>query len=512
MRDRRSPFPRALRALALLAVLAGGFVHAAPAPASPAVVGESEGRAPAESWFSITFHGRKVGFVRARERPGELDGRPAIHVDRWSVITVQRRDDLIRMEQDLDAWFLPDGTPLRYRITRKEGGEVRKGEGYRDGGRFIVRHDVGGRVKTRSFALQEGDHLASSVEWLHLRKPRAGLKVEGRVIDETEGDIQPFRLQVEPGRPARASGGERVYPARETIGSEGGAVIESTLEVSDKRGVVRSELVGAGIVMARVAREEAVRLDDAFDIFSEAMFAVSRNLPARERLDAVTLLLESDPKGPAPRLRSGPLQKARAVGPGRLEVKTRAAPIPEATARIPVRDPKLARYLSGTDYEALEDEQLIFTSRREVGDAKDVWTAARRINGFVHRHLENKTLAHAFASATEALTTRAGDCTEHAVLFSALAKIAGIPTRLVTGLVYVGGAQPAFGYHEWVEVWLGDRWHPMDPTFGQDVADPTHIKFSEGLSDAEGLREAGIAAAGLIGNLTITVQGFDTND
>ena len=137
-------------------------------------------------------------------------------------------------------------------------------------------------------------------------------------------------------------------------------------------------------------------------------------------------------------------------------------------------------------------------------------SAAKAINRFVHKHISNKSLARAFATATEALESREGDCTEHAVLFSALAKIAGIPNKLVTGLVYVGGRTPVFGYHEWVEVWTGSGWVAMDPTFGQDLADATHIKFTEGQSDADGLREAGMAAAALIGDLELKVVEYTT--
>ncbi|MEM7678803.1 MAG: hypothetical protein AAF449_22705 [Myxococcota bacterium] len=65
-----------------------------------------------------------------------------------------------------------------------------------------------------------------------------------------------------------------------------------------------------------------------------------------------------------------------------------------------------------------------------------------------------------------------------------------------------------FGYHEWVEIWSGDQWLAMDPTFGQDIADATHIKLHTGLSDAEGLRAAGQVAAGAIGNLDIAVVAY----
>jgi hypothetical protein len=59
---------------------------------------------------------------------------------------------------------------------------------------------------------------------------------------------------------------------------------------------------------------------------------------------------------------------------------------------------------------------------------------------------------------------------------------------------------------------MGDRWIAMDPTFGQDLADATHIMFTRGMSDSDGLREAGMAAASLIGELELEVNEYTTSD
>ncbi len=462
--------------------------------AAPLLAGASPSE---EAWFGIHFHGQKVGHVRAHDRESKLSGADAVHVERWSLITVRRRDEEIRMEHRLDAWFSPDGTPLRYKIHRQEGAETRDGEGWRDGDRFFVRQTIGGRAKTREYPI-EGLRLASSLEWLHLRDPKAGAVVRGQALDESEGDVQPFSLEVGP-----LEGGR--HTVKEKMGG-----IESRLVVEPKVGVVESELLGAGITVRRTSRAEAVRLDATVDIFSAAMFPVKAVLPERAGIETLTVVFSSETR-PVPKVPSFPRQAVRATSDGRVEVEITAPGTPRRGAKLPLRGAKLAPYLGATDYEDLEDERLVAAAQKAVAGATDAWTAARRLNRFVHLHLEEKSLARAFASATEAFVEKAGDCTEHSVLFSALAKIVGLPTKLVTGLVYVGGARPAFGYHEWVEVWLGDRWHPMDPTFGQDVADATHIKFSEGLSDPAGLREAGLAAASLIGDLELTVVGWEPN-
>ena len=56
----------------------------------------------------------------------------------------------------------------------------------------------------------------------------------------------------------------------------------------------------------------------------------------------------------------------------------------------------------------------------------------------------------------------------------------------------------------------GSDWIAMDPTFGQDIADPTHIKFADGQSDPDGLREAGMVAAALIGDMELQVLSYVT--
>jgi hypothetical protein len=73
----------------------------------------------------------------------------------------------------------------------------------------------------------------------------------------------------------------------------------------------------------------------------------------------------------------------------------------------------------------------------------------------------------------------AGDCNEHAVLFAALARAVGLPTRVVAGAVYL---DEAFLYHAWCEVWLG-RWVSVDPVLNQLPADATHLKFVVGGPD-----------------------------
>ena len=89
---------------------------------------------------------------------------------------------------------------------------------------------------------------------------------------------------------------------------------------------------------------------------------------------------------------------------------------------------------------------------------------ARALEKLVQEHISDKGYGgSAFATALEALESRAGDCTEHGVLLIALARARGIPARGAFGLCYFPGRR-SFGYHFWVEVWANDRWISLDAT------------------------------------------------
>lgn len=120
----------------------------------------------------------------------------------------------------------------------------------------------------------------------------------------------------------------------------------------------------------------------------------------------------------------------------------------------------------------VDDPAIVALAVRIAGDARDPAEVAARLTHWVHDSLE-KVITVSIPSATQVLRTRRGDCNEHTQLFTALARAAGIPTRIATGLALVDGR---FYYHAWPEVRLRD-WVAVDPTFGQFPADAAHLRF-----------------------------------
>jgi hypothetical protein len=118
---------------------------------------------------------------------------------------------------------------------------------------------------------------------------------------------------------------------------------------------------------------------------------------------------------------------------------------------------------------------IVRLARRLGRGQRDPRVVAERINQWVYDSL-TKRITFGIPSALQVLRARGGDCNEHAQLFVALARAAGIPARVDAGLAYIDGK---FYYHAWPEIFLRD-WVSVDPTFGEFPADAAHLRFTIG--------------------------------
>jgi hypothetical protein len=156
----------------------------------------------------------------------------------------------------------------------------------------------------------------------------------------------------------------------------------------------------------------------------------------------------------------------------------KVAPLPPLAPALPAALPAEIRPHLDPEVLVQSDNPRIRTLAGEItAGAVDDWDRARRINAWVNARLDKRPVA-SLPSALAVLDARVGDCNEHTVLAVALLRAAGVPARAAIGVVW-SEELDGFGYHAWPEVWLG-RWVWMDPTFGQEVADATHVKLLAG--------------------------------
>jgi len=92
---------------------------------------------------------------------------------------------------------------------------------------------------------------------------------------------------------------------------------------------------------------------------------------------------------------------------------------------------------------------------------KDPVSVANIVSRFVYAILPDKRPTFSMADAVTTLAQGTGDCTEHSVLFAALMRAHGVPTRLVAGLYLAPGGY--WVYHMWATYWDGAAWRQIDP-------------------------------------------------
>ncbi len=96
---------------------------------------------------------------------------------------------------------------------------------------------------------------------------------------------------------------------------------------------------------------------------------------------------------------------------------------------------------------------------RDAGPAPD----ARALEAFVDRWIEKKSWGRGLDPASIVARRREGDCTEHAVLLAAVARLFGKPSRVVLGIAVLEheGRLLALG-HAWSEIHEDGRWRLAD--------------------------------------------------
>jgi transglutaminase-like putative cysteine protease len=154
---------------------------------------------------------------------------------------------------------------------------------------------------------------------------------------------------------------------------------------------------------------------------------------------------------------------------GTTATQTGATTVSYVAPRQPTRPydaSEASRWLAATlviDY----DEPEVVALRDELARSQAPQPELRSLVEFVDHKLR-KVSGEPWQPASLTARRLRGDCTEHAVLTTALARSLGIPARVVMGVVVVQPpGEPAATYgHAWAELRQADHWVIADAALG----------------------------------------------
>ncbi|MDH3591550.1 MAG: transglutaminase domain-containing protein [Planctomycetota bacterium] len=233
-----------------------------------------------------------------------------------------------------------------------------------------------------------------------------------------------------------------------------------TLWWFDADGAVRRMVAGT----TEIRRDDAVTLDSlprrpaTFRVTLPTDVAVPRIFTGKSMV--VDVVVSTNETIRLPEIGENPFTSVVEKDAGRIRLLLTSHDAPDATTTLPVNTDKFAEYLKPTRVMEVDHPRVKDIARRFVRGSKDAREAATRLASGVFHMLVKQSPEIGEPTALQILQNPIGDCSEHALLFTALCRAAGIPARRCSGWVCIGDD---WGAHAWTEIWLGE-WIGADPT------------------------------------------------
>ena len=453
------------------------------------------GRTETDSWLGIFLtEGQRIGQVHLRQTPetrrGQAGGR--------MVLEARMRLQLLGKSTDLDlsgsVWQPDDSARTEFDFAVRSAGFDFEITGDVEDGKLSGEMVSAGEVIPLHLPVDDSLIFSSGLGSA-LRFPVLDVGDEYRL-----DSFDPLTLSKSEAR-VRCTAREKLYldgvevsTCRLTVTSGG---LTSLAWVDEKGEVVRAE-TPIGLVLERLTPAQARQLPESVENMAEDLLAKTSIQPIGRRpfRSARTMKIRlhgmTDLSLPEDRVQAALgadvylLKSPQELGSGLSSVDSSAvvAPTGEQVRSLP--EGELAQYLESDAFVQSDHPKIRNQANAITGDEEDPWQRSLRIHEWVFSRLEKEPVV-SIPSALEVLEQRRGDCNEHTVLFTALARAASLPTRIAIGIVWSDELE-GFYYHAWPEIYLDDGlagrsgpgWIWMDPTLGQPLADATHIKLLNG--------------------------------
>lgn len=440
-------------------------------PHANTVAGKAPSDAPQDVWLGIYLgEEERVGFLHFETHPVLRNEGAGIGMR----VTASLKMDLLSLPTELNinghAWRLNAGGLADFDFTLRSGKHEMVVEGDVSDGMLHSRLHVGDDVTP--FTLPVDDTLFFSggmgMTALDLPSLEPGQEVYIDSFDPMTMSVGKAKVRCV-GIDPMDFRGETVdaYALETTV-----AGITTKAWVTEDDQMIRAE-TAFGFIIKQITPDEAlapVNPGQASNLIRSLAVIPTGKTPQRNA-SLMRVKVTGLPEDQLPP--SEPTQQAEGGGVYTLRMPTEPASGATTAGLENVDD-----FLGADPIIATDNPKILAVAKEAIGDASTPWAKSRAIYAWVYENID-KISVISVPTALDVLRTRQGDCNEHTILFTAMARSVDIPTRVAIGLVY-SEAISGFGYHAWPEVYVGGAWVPMDPTLGQPLADATHIKLLNG--------------------------------
>lgn len=446
---------------------------------------ENMSQNPQEHWYDLALMNTKIGYMHVSTDKTEYQGE---EVDRHKIDMVMNFKALgtdVTLEITRVEYTGSDLMPRHFLSTSNESG-LKQVEGHIVDGIAYIKTTLNGET-TESEVPVPPDTISEHVGVESLF--RQGLKIgEKRNFHIFSFDLlKPVKTELEVEKQdtlTYQSAEKQVYVLRQTLDIMNGITAKVWLDTDGVNYRTEVPMMGLSMVTTKTDKETALGDTEEVDVVLK-----TRILPSGKRPTPKAKNFKAEVKLPAGNIADAIMSNSQqqlivtSEKAGRLliQVPTVAA---EDCPPLPIQNVE-GEFLGASAYIQTDAPAIRAKTEEILAGEVNSWRAAEKLCEWVHTAITEKKMSGGFGSSLTALESLSGDCTEHTVLFIALARAAGIPARICSGITF---AKDAFYYHFWPEVYVG-KWVQMDPTLGQTIADANHIQLGGGTMESDNLME-----------------------
>jgi hypothetical protein len=475
-----------------------------------------------ERWYILELAGSPAGHMSSiTTTTGEGDAR-TITTDASLVLSIARAGAKINVTQESRFIETAAGKPISMRSRQVMGGEIIQEYVFKEDSVELTTRQPAGEPKVSTLKLPEGPWLppAAAEAYARQRVAAGATELTVRTMDPTLG---PTIITA-----------ERKIGAKTTIEIAGRAiaVTEHTVTMSNMPGMKTTEMVDeAGDMVQSRTQLGGIPIVMTASTRAEALQERAGEMP---ELMTTTFITPDKPiKQPRDTVRASYLLRVKEGQPVDLATTSaqRVQNVDATTVRVivdtialepaPKQDVENAAFLGSSAMIEPKDAKIISLAQQAVEQAgvkgRPKAEIAEALRRFAFTYIKKKNLGVGFASATEVARSREGDCTEHGVFLASLLRARGIPSRVVSGLIYAdsfAGSRNIFGYHMWAQALLDidgeKRWVDLDATLpAAHPTDATHIAVvTSELADGE-LGVSMMPVAQMMGRVDIIIESIE---
>jgi hypothetical protein len=462
---------RSFRAFGLLALcFFAQFALAAPAK-----------KAPESARYGVYLAEARIGSLVLKSAATTFQNKPATQVDAEMSLQIVALGAPVDAHYTLSHTLDEAGKPLVTRLVIASLGRTTTVNARYEPQQVLCDLDASGQKSVKTVPIPKGVVLEADPDFggFGTDKLKVGLKAVVYYFDPISLTIQKVSSEVVKAG-ARTVGGKEVPAFLLRTQSQGGL---SDTWVDAKGQVLENSSASLGL---RLVREDAGAERAATAYQPPKDFAIATSVKTAVRIPdpRKTGMLRLKVSGiPAPDLvLSDARQRVVSRDPeggvtaAVYQIQSRELPRTALPATPGARDAGL----EDAPYLGVDDPEIRKQAKELAGGETDRGVIARRVRAWVRARMQKPANVAAPRGAAEIMRSRDGVCRDYATLFAALARAAGVPTRICAGIVYFQGA---FFYHAWNECRLtagDDGWYAFDSTLDDDFVDATHVKFSQG--------------------------------